>query len=137
MPPSATPPFNLREPPGRMLYSDMSDRYEVTEFESGPLVKRKRRHVTLHRNPRRSLYSTTGHRNRNGRSVVTASPNSIYSSSYAHFYTCNYRINRVLRIPMLEWDGPRGSTLYDTGPRFSLIRSLDTLHICVRRNFNF
>ena len=39
MPPSATPPLNLREPPGRMLYSDMSDRDKVTEFESGQLVK--------------------------------------------------------------------------------------------------
>lgn len=53
MPPSATPPFNLREPPGRMLYSDMSDRDEVTEFESGPIRNGKKRphvtSVTLHR----------------------------------------------------------------------------------------
>ena len=136
MPPSATPPLNLREPPGRMLYSDMSDRDEVTEFEYKPLLIKGKITRDFSSSPSTASTTSTGH-NHNGRSIVTVSPYSIYSSSYAYFHTCNYHINRVLCILMVERDGSRGSTLFDTGPRIGLIRSLDALHICACRNFSY
>lgn len=123
MPPSATPPFNLREPPGRMVYSDMSDGVQVTEFQSRAVS-----------HPHQQLPVLV--KNYNGRPIVTTSSNPIRASSYAYFHPCNYHINRTLCISMLEGDGPRGSTLYDTCPRLSLIRSLGTLHVCVRRNYH-
>jgi hypothetical protein len=149
MPPSATPPLSLREPPGRKSYSDMKlqvelGRREVSGKGSDPRAAIARQLFNLRLDSRVVESSSLQFRpiwlsfilcrNSNGGSVVTSGPCSIHTPRYARFHSDDHRFVWSLRMVVLERTSIRGGRLYDGRAGVSPVSPMDARNIPFRRD---